>query len=262
MLGNCSPVATIVTCVLLAVSLQTQAPTDKCSVVPGRNGARIASPSSLRPASLSGIVTLPPRQNERRRFRGRAYRQRTNRGDETRRAAGTPPRKRRYRNVIISAHPLSHDPAVNPLPEPVEIDQEEATFVPHVTLVTPGTTVEFVNSDPFYHNVFSLTPGARFNIGRRPTGVVVEETIPSIDGEVPGLGVVELHCDIHPQMNAFIVTVDTPYFTRASEDGTYRLDGLPEGRYRILAYMPRQEVVRFEVELSGDERLRRSIDLR
>jgi len=150
---------------------------------------------------------------------------------------------------------------VEPL-APVEIDQQDATFIPQVTPVTAGTTVEFVNSDPFYHNVFSLTPGARFNIGRRPTGVVVEETVPVIDDPAPGLGIVELHCDIHPQMNAFIVSLQTPYFTRANEDGTYRLGDLPPGRYRILAYMPRQDLVRFEVEISEGEQLSRTIDLR
>ena len=59
---------------------------------------------------------------------------------------------------------------MSPLEEPAEIDQENASFVPQVTAVPSGSTVEFINSDPFYHNVFSLTPGARFNIGRRPTG--------------------------------------------------------------------------------------------
>lgn len=262
MRSHCSPVAAFVACVLLVVPLPSEAPADVRSVIPDRDAVQSAPPGAVRSASLSGTVTLPPRRNERRRFRGRAYRQRTNRGDETRSAADASSRKGRYRNVIVSAHALSHDPAVDPLPEPVEIDQNDASFVPHVTPITPGTTVEFVNSDPFYHNVFSLTPGARFNIGRRPTGVVVEERMPRIDGEVPGVGVVELHCDIHPQMNAFIVSLDTPYFTRVGEDGTYRLDSLPAGRYRIQAYMPRQEVVSFEVDLDDGEHASRPIDLR
>lgn len=212
-------------------------------------------------AELTGTVLLPPRQPDRRRFRGRAYRQRTNRGRDSNTKSPTSAAENRYRNVIISAHPLSADPDIEPL-DPVEIDQQDATFVPQVTPVTAGTTVEFVNSDPFYHNVFSLTPGARFNIGRRPTGVVVPETIPALDKPAPGLGVVELHCDIHPQMNAFIVSLKTPYFTRANKDGTYSLGDLPPGRYRILAYMPRQDLVRFEVEIGEGEQLSRPIDLR
>jgi plastocyanin len=227
---------------------------------PGATSMQRGYPTAQQ-ASLEGTVVLPPREPDRRRFRGRAYRQRTNRGDRDQSGSGSSSSENRYRSVIISAHPLSFEPTVEPL-DPVEVDQTNTSFEPQVTPVTAGTTVEFVNSDPFYHNVFSLTPGARFNIGRRPTGVVVEETIPALDDPAPGMGVVELHCDIHPQMNAFIVTLETPFFTRANADGTFSLDGLPEGRYRILAYTPRQDPVRFEVELSEDERICRTIDLR
>jgi len=213
-------------------------------------------------AVIEGTILLPPRQNDRRRFRGRAYRQRTNRGTPSAATTQRSDPENRYRTVIVSAHPLSNDPGVEPLAEPATIDQEDASFVPQVTAVTVGTTVEFVNSDPFYHNVFSLTPGARFNIGRRPTGVVVPETMPAIDKPAPGIGIIELHCDIHPQMNAFIVSLETPHFSRAHADGTYRLENLPPGRYRIHAFMPRQDLVSFTVDLRDGQRASRRIDLR
>lgn len=218
--------------------------------------------SSSPQATLEGTVLLPPPQQNRRRFRGRAYRRRTNRGRSRGGDTQMSSDENRYRTVVVSAHPLSFESSVDPLPTPAEIDQRDATFVPQVTPVTAGSTVEFINSDPFYHNVFSLTPGARFNIGRRPTGVVVEETIPAVDDPTPGLGVVELHCDIHPRMNAFVVSLDTPYYTRVGEDGTYRLGGLPAGRYEIRAFMPGQDLARFEVELSEGDVLTRTIDLR
>jgi plastocyanin len=224
--------------------------------------ASVRSVAKSSQAAVEGTVILPPSQPNRRRFRGRAYRQRTSRGRSQGEDAPMPNEENRYRTVVVSAHPLSFDPSIEPLREPAEIDQRDATFVPQVTPVTAGSAVEFINSDPFYHNVFSLTPGARFNIGRRPTDVVVPETIPALDDPVPGLGVVELHCDIHPQMNAFVVSLQTPYYTRVSEDGTYRLDDLPAGRYEIRAYMPRQDLARFEVELSEDDVLTRTIDLR
>lgn len=211
---------------------------------------------------LEGSVLLPPRQADRRRYRGRAYRQRTNRASPESDRSASSSDESRYRNVIISAHPVSFDTTVQARPEPVTIDQEEATFIPEVTPVTPGTTVEFVNSDPFYHNVFSLTPGARFNIGRRPTGVKVEETIPRLENDVSGIGVIELHCDIHPQMNAFIISLETPYFSRADEDGSYELGGLPSGTYRVRGVMPRQEIVSYEVDIREGERVSRAIDLR
>lgn len=226
-----------------------------------RQGAR-DNRAHVRKGELEGSVIVPPREQDRRRYRGRAYRQRTNRGSPESDGPASSSNESRYRNVIISAHPVSFDTTVQALSEPVTIDQEEASFVPEVTPVTPGTTVEFVNSDPFYHNVFSLTPGARFNIGRRPTGVKVEETIPRMQNEAPGIGVIELHCDIHPQMNAFIVSLDTPYFTRASEDGSYHLTDLPSGTYRVRGFMPHQDIVSYEVDIREGGRVSRPIDLR
>lgn len=226
----------------------------------GSDGVEADTASKM--AAIEGTVLLPPRRSDRRRFRGRAYRQRTNqatRSPERERASTS---ENRYRSVVVSAHPLSADTTVQPMPDTAEIDQRDASFVPQVTVVTAGSTVEFINSDPFYHNVFSLTPGARFNIGRRPTGVVVPRTIPSLDEPAPGVGVVELHCDIHPQMNAFIVSLETPYFGRANADGTYRLDDLPPGRYRIHAFMPRQDLVSFTVDLREGQHASRTIDLR
>lgn len=263
MLGKGTGIALSVACLCVVTSF----PYPKA--LPGEpdsgssSGATVnASGTSLPRATVEGRVTLPPQQVQRRRFRGRAYRQRTNRGSRDPSTQNGASRTRRYSNVIVSAHPRGQDPEIDPLPEPVEIDQQDATFRPHVTPITPGTTVEFVNSDPFYHNVFSLTPGARFNIGRRPTGVSVEEVIPQVEGPFPELGVVELHCDIHPEMNAFIVTLQTPYFTRANDDGTYILEDLPPGQYRIYAYTARDHVTSFEVELGENERVSRSIDLR
>lgn len=215
-----------------------------------------------RTGELAGSVLLPIGRDERRRFRGRAYRERTNRAPRSSEEDPATSRERRFQNVIVSAHPLSFDTTAQALSTPVTIDQKEATFDPQVSPVTPGTTVIFVNSDPFYHNVFSLTPGARFNIGRRPTGVRVGEPMPRLENMAPGVGVIELHCDIHPQMNAFIVSVDTPYFARARSDGSFRLEGLPPGTYRVYGVMPRQDIVRYEVEVHEGERTSRTIDLR
>ncbi len=256
MIGK-SDLILLAACLLVGTGVFLSPPSDEMRRV---KSMQSGSPTAQQ-TGLEGTVVLPPREPNRRRFRGRAYRQRTNRGDREQSDSGASSSENRYRSVIISAHPLSFEPTVEPL-DPVEIDQTDTSFDPQVTPVTAGTTVQFVNSDPFYHNVFSLTPGARFNIGRRPTGVVVEETIPALDDPAPGMGVVELHCDIHPQMNAFIVSLETPFFTRADADGAFSLDGLPEGRYRILAYSPRQDPVRFEVELSEGQRISRTIDLR
>jgi hypothetical protein len=91
--------------------------------------------------------------------------------------------------------------------------------------------VEFINYDKFYHNVFSVTPGARFNLGRRPTGTVVKHKI-----ERPGE--IKLFCDIHAQMNATVLSLDTPYFTRVQPTGTYRVENVPPGNYLVQVYHP------------------------
>lgn len=209
------------------------------------------SESIIREGSVTGNVTIPPIRTRQRISRGRAYRNRGNATSTTTSANTAELKKQALLNTIISAHPISFEAEVKPLPEPVQIIQRGAQFVPTVTAVTIGSTVEFVNDDPFFHNVFSLTSGARFNIGRRPKGDVYKQLIPATKWKVEGIGEVNLLCDIHAQMNAKIISLDTPYFTRANEDGTFSLEGLPDGTYDLRAYNPRFEVIHQQVVISG-----------
>ncbi len=103
--------------------------------------------------------------------------------------------------------------------------------MPRVLPVTVGSTVEFVNKDKVYHNVFSLTPGAKFDIGRKRTGFVHSQKIEAV-------GRIELFCDIHPQMTATILSLDTPYYTTPDSAGAYVIDGLPSGEYEIRVFHP------------------------
>ncbi len=181
-----------------------------------------------RETKVYGRVYIPAVKKKERTFRGRMYRNRLSSRRSGKKASGL--RRSVLEDVIILAYPLSFKPKVRPLKR-VSLLQKNARFVPRVLPVTPGTSVAFINLDRFYHNVFSISPGARFDIGRRPTGVVVTKTI-SITGEV------RLFCDIHSQMNATILSVNTPYFTRANKNGVYLLKNLPPGKYRMEAYHP------------------------
>jgi plastocyanin len=154
-----------------------------------------------------------------------------------------------YSDVVISAHPLSFKPKLQPLTKNRTIDQRDATFIPRVLPVTQGTTVFFVNNDPFYHNVFSLTPGNEFNIGRRTRGEVVQKKIG--ERKIEGLGEIKLFCDIHTQMNAVILSLDTPYFTKPDANGNYVLKDLPEGRYEVRVYHPDLMPVIERLEIKG-----------
>jgi plastocyanin len=205
----------------------------------------------LENASIIGSVELPAATNRAvTRFRGRAYRNRTNTEAEQ---PGNTETTSPLRSVIISAHPISFKVDVEPLSKPVQIIQRDAVFIPQVTPVTVYSIVQFINDDPFFHNVFSLTPGAKFNIGRRPTGDVYSKEIPQLSWKVEGLGPISLYCDIHSQMSAVILSLDTPYFTRVNNDGTFILKDLPPGEYEIRAYHPKFEVVSQRIVLINNQ---------
>jgi len=109
------------------------------------------------------------------------------------------------------------------------MDQKNETFVPHVLAVTTGTTVEFPNSDTTYHNVFSLSKAAKFDLGRYAVG-----RSKSVRFDRPGI--VRVFCDIHSHMNAFILVFSHPYFALTDSQGRYRIDRVPPGRYEVIAW--------------------------
>jgi len=109
------------------------------------------------------------------------------------------------------------------------MDQRHETFVPHVLAVTVGTTVEFPNSDLVYHNVFSLSKAARFDLGRYAVG-----RSKAIRFDKPG--VVRVFCDIHSHMNAFILVFDHPFFSVTDNAGRFRISGVPTGTYGAIVW--------------------------
>src|SRR5262249_22602156 len=98
-----------------------------------------------------------------------------------------------------------------------QMDQRNETFVPHLLAITTGTTVDFPNSDRFYHNVFSLSRTKAFDLGRYAAG-----RSRSIPFDRPGI--VRVFCDIHSHMNAFILVFGHPFFTVTDSEGRYRMD--------------------------------------
>ncbi len=200
---------------------------------------------------VKGEIELPAQVKQQRVFRGRAYRNRQS-SMTNEQPSPAEEQKQKYLNTIISLHPLSFDAPIDKVDPNPQVIQRDATFIPKVTVITEGSTVEFVNDDAFFHNVFSLTKGARFNIGRRPKGDVYPVEIPATDWKIFGMGQISLFCDIHSQMNAVILTLDTPYYTRVYEDGTYSLLDVPEGRYELRMYNPSYDVIRQEVSLGAE----------
>jgi plastocyanin len=109
------------------------------------------------------------------------------------------------------------------------MDQRNETFVPHVLAVAAGTVVDFPNSDRFYHNVFSLSKAARFDLGRYAKG-----KSKSVRFDQPGI--VRVFCEIHSHMNAFILVFAHPFFAMTDTDSRYRINNVPAGTYNVIAW--------------------------
>ena len=113
-----------------------------------------------------------------------------------------------------------------------ELHQEHETFLPHVLAITRGSTVDFPNDDPIFHNVFSLSSAATFDLRRYPRGQSRSQTFPKA-------GIVKVYCNIHSHMSATILVMDNPYFTIPNLDGTFELRNVPPGQYTLVGWHER-----------------------
>jgi plastocyanin len=109
------------------------------------------------------------------------------------------------------------------------MDQRNEQFMPRVLAVTVGTTVDFPNSDKTFHNVFSLSPVRRFNLGRFPPG-----RTGSVRFERPGI--VPIFCDIHSHMSAYVLVFNHPFFALSDDAGRYEIAGVPPGAYTLKVW--------------------------
>ena len=113
----------------------------------------------------------------------------------------------------------------------VVLDQRNLDFFPHVLVVRVGTVVEFPNNDRVFHNVFSFHNGKRFDLGLYPIGTTRRVTF-----DHPGLS--RIFCNIHPNMGAHVMVVDSPYFTLSDEEGHFAIPAIPAGAYTYHAWRP------------------------
>jgi len=140
------------------------------------------------------------------------------------------PRIPEIRNVVVYLKDVAYKGTL-----PVdhrEIRQEHEMFVPRVLAITRGSRVDFPNADPFYHNVFSLSGAANFDLGRYAPGQSRSRTFIK-----PGL--VKVYCHIHSHMSASVLVLEHPYFTVPEVDGSFTLPDVPAGTYSLVGWHER-----------------------
>jgi plastocyanin len=113
-----------------------------------------------------------------------------------------------------------------------QIVQKNKTFQPHLLVVPVGAVVGFPNRDPFFHNVFSLFDGKRFDLGLYEAGSTNSVRFDR-------LGVSFLFCNIHPEMSAVVVAVDTPYYAVSDRAGNVTIPNVPDGKYQLHVWYER-----------------------
>ena len=112
---------------------------------------------------------------------------------------------------------------------PFRLVQKNKQFSPHILVVPVGTSVEFPNLDPFFHNVFSLFNGKRFDLGLYEAGT---SRSVRFDRE----GVSYLFCNIHPGMGAIVLALATPYYATSSATGSITIPDIPPGNYQVSVW--------------------------
>ncbi len=145
--------------------------------------------------------------------------------------------------VSLEAPGLKLTPPV----EPVKIDQKGFRFIPHVVAVQTGTAIRFLNNDPEPHNVYS--PEGRYNLGTWPTG-------DTKDFVFKKAGIYSQLCNIHPDMLAFVVALDTPYFAVTDELGNYVIRNVAPGKYTLVVWHEKKDGLEREVTVEAGKPLK------
>ena len=126
------------------------------------------------------------------------------------------------------------------------IRQREKQFDPPLTVVVKGTTIDFPNEDKIFHNVFSVSRPARFDLGLYKSG-----TAKSV--EMKRTGTVDVYCNIHPDMIAKVKILENGFYTITDAKGAFVIDGVPPGEYPVVAWLPSGDEAKGTVTVKAGE---------
>ncbi len=134
------------------------------------------------------------------------------------------------RNVVVWLKPSGGQftPKLEPR-QPLRLTQRNKRFEPHLLVVPVGAVVEFPNRDPFFHNVFSLFEGKRFDLGLYEAG-----TTRNVSFDRPGISYI--FCNIHAEMSAVVIALDTPYYGMSDKKGEIVIPDVPAGDYTLKVW--------------------------
>jgi plastocyanin len=118
--------------------------------------------------------------------------------------------------------------------------QKNKQFLPHLLIVPVGSVVHFPNADPFFHNVFSLFDGRRFDLGLYEAGTTKEVRF----GRE---GISYIFCNIHPEMSAVVIALDTPYSSAGDAQGHFRIRGVPVDDYMLHVWIQGEDEAALKV---------------
>ncbi len=135
-------------------------------------------------------------------------------------------------------------PASNGQKRNAVIRQKDIQFSPRVSVIVKGATIDFPNEDKIFHNVFSASRAARFDLGLYRSGA-------SKSVELKRTGVVDVFCNIHPEMMSRVLVVPNEYFATTDAEGKFRIDGVPAGTYDVVVWHPNGTEVRTSVKIEA-----------
>lgn len=148
--------------------------------------------------------------------------------------------------AVAWLQPRNGTPALSFVPTgPYVLLQKNRTFTPHLQVVPVGASVQFPNADPFFHNVFSLFDGKRFDLGLYEAGSSKSVTFTRE-------GVSYIFCNIHPEMSAVIISLSTPLYGIGDAAGTIEMRRIPPGGYTLRLWVegvPHSALVNLEREV-------------
>jgi len=139
-------------------------------------------------------------------------------------------KRKDYSGIVVSLQPINQAAPPAPSQHAVML-QKNKMFTPHVLPIVAGTTIDFPNADPIFHNAFSSYNGQVFDVGLYPPGGTKSVRFTR-------KGVVRVFCNIHPSMSSVVLVLGTQYFVTTAKDGTFQLD-VPPGSYEVNIFHER-----------------------